>query len=465
MDAGALAARLKAELDDAMAARKMVETRWLDDLRQYRGQYPEDVRERLRRHKRSQVYYRLTTQKVNTLVARLMDLLFPQKSKNWGIDPTPDPLLPEDVIMAELGEELAAGMQEIMGAKLAELQARNIIPDMWAVQRLQADALRQAYAKLDTRPVRIRIAKKRAAAMEQVIADQLLEGSANGQRRPSWQQNCRSVVKDACLYGMGVLKGPLIEKTETRRYQPVRDAFGRVNWQERVVSATLRPYHEAVSVWDVFPDPGARLPGELRFVWQLHLMSDKDVRELARFPGFKAEAVRKHLREFAEGDAQLAEWEVQTRAINEDNLSRGERPQEPLSRLRAVGVSDRSGIARFRGGTAGGRRRQGVFRQCLAVGRHADQGHGQSSGRRGYSLLFLSVSVRRHGFLAGGHRFPAARPASGRQCRRAGHAGQRGGQFRTYARREHRSGVPGRGGAELHRTQSGSVQFLEQRER
>ena len=38
---------------------------------------------------------------------------------------------------------------------------------------------------------------------------------------------------------------------------------------------------------------------------------------------FKAEAVRKHLREFAEGDAQLAEWEVQTRAINEDNLSVG----------------------------------------------------------------------------------------------------------------------------------------------
>ena len=85
---------------------------------------------------------------------------------------------------------------------------------------------------------------------------------------------------------------------------------------------------------------------------------------------FKAEAVRKHLREFAEGDARPAEWEVQTRAINEDNLSRGERPQEPLSRLRAVGLSDRSGIARFRGGTAGGRRRQGVFRQCLAVGRH-----------------------------------------------------------------------------------------------
>lgn len=58
--------------------------------------------------------------------------------------------------------------------------------------------------------------------MERVIDDQLKECNANGLRRPSWQQNCRAVVKDACLYGMGVLKGPLIERTETRRYQPQR---------------------------------------------------------------------------------------------------------------------------------------------------------------------------------------------------------------------------------------------------
>lgn len=323
VDIGTLAARLKAELDDAMQARKMVEDRWLQDLRQYRGQYEPAVLERLKKYRRSQVYSRLTTQKVNTLVARLMDLLFPQKTKNWGIEPTPDPMLPEDVIMSELRDELAAGVQEIMGEQLAGLQAQNIIPDAWAVQNLQAQALQQAYAKLDTRPVRIRIARERAAEMERVIDDQLKECNANGQRRPSWQQNCRAVVKDACLYGMGVLKGPLIEKTETRRYQPAKDAYGNVNWREQVVASFLRPYHEAVSVWDIFPDPGARLPGELRFVWQLHLMTDKDLRELARFPGFNAGAIRKYMREFADGDAQLEDWEVQTREINEDNLSVG----------------------------------------------------------------------------------------------------------------------------------------------
>ncbi len=188
---------------------------------------------------------------------------------------------------------------------------------------MQAQALQEVYAKLDTRPVRIRVAKKRAAEMERVIDDQLKECNANGQRRPSWQQNCRDVVKDTCIYGMGVLKGPLIEKTETRRYQPVRDEYGNVTWQEKVTASYLRPYHEAVSVWDVFPDPGARLPSELRFVWQLHIMADKDLRELARFPGFHANAIYKYMREHTDGDARLEDWEVQTRDINPDNLSVG----------------------------------------------------------------------------------------------------------------------------------------------
>ena len=48
VDIGTLAARLKAELDDAMQARKMVEDRWLQDLRQYRGQYEPAMQERLR---------------------------------------------------------------------------------------------------------------------------------------------------------------------------------------------------------------------------------------------------------------------------------------------------------------------------------------------------------------------------------------------------------------------------------
>ena len=85
LDPQALAWRLKEEYETAAAARKMPELRWLDDLRQYRGIYDADTIRRLSKRKRSRVFYRMTTAKVNTMTARLMDLLFPQRLKNWSV--------------------------------------------------------------------------------------------------------------------------------------------------------------------------------------------------------------------------------------------------------------------------------------------------------------------------------------------------------------------------------------------
>lgn len=86
---GALASQLMAEFSEAQRSRAMVNERWLEDLRQYRGIYAGDVSKRLKKNKSSRAFYRLTTAKVNTMTARLMDLLFPQRTKNWSISPTP----------------------------------------------------------------------------------------------------------------------------------------------------------------------------------------------------------------------------------------------------------------------------------------------------------------------------------------------------------------------------------------
>lgn len=323
LDIENLAIKLQGECEAAQRARSMVELRWLDDLRQYRGVYDPATAQRLKKSKRSRVYYRLTTAKVNTMTARLMDLLFPSRSKNWSIDPTPDPAIPDDIIMDELAEEIAPAAAQLLQEKVGELSAKNIIPDPWAMQTLQMQAFQQAAAEANTPEARIRIAKERSQAMERVIDDQLKECNANGQRRPSWPQNCRQVIKSACLYGMGVLKGPLVEQVETKRFEPAKGQDGRVVWREQVVSKEYRPYHEAVSVWDVFPDPGARTPEELRYVWQLHVMTDRDVLELANFPGFEGARIKEYLRENPEGDAKLFSWESQVRELNDDNLSSG----------------------------------------------------------------------------------------------------------------------------------------------
>jgi hypothetical protein len=327
-DTGALALKLMAEYKDAAAARELVNLRWLDDLKAYKGQYDEKILAHLKAAKRSQVYYRLTTAKVNTMAARLMDLLFPQRSKNWSLDNTPDPMLPKDVIMDALKDEIAAAAQAMLEGQMQQLAAQNVMPDDLAAQKMQQSAFEAAFAQLNTPEARLRIAKERAAAMERVIDDQLKECSVGNTRRPSWQGNCRDVVKSACLYGMGILKGPLVEKIQTKRFVRVNvtDEAGNptgTKWEEQVFSEDLRPWQEAVSVWAIFPDPDAMTPQDLRYVWQTHLKSDKDMRDLANFPGFNGKAIRDYMLLEADGDATPANWESYILTLDDTNLKTG----------------------------------------------------------------------------------------------------------------------------------------------
>lgn len=317
----ALGHSLMSEFSDAEKARALFELRWLDDLMQYRGQYPEDVRVRLKDTSSSQVFYRMTTTKVDTMVARLMDLLFPARSKNWSIAATPDPMIPEAVIMEAVRPELEAKTAAFMQEAMQGLQAQGIAPDELAVQKLQAQAQQQALSEINMDAVRRKIATERAESMETVIDDQLKEapagGSNGGMNRPSWQQNCKAVIHSACLYGMGVLKGPLVEKRAVTRMTPVAGEDGTA-WQEGA-NTVLAPYHEAVSLWNVYPDPGAVTPRELRFVWQVHLKTDKEVWDLSTFPGFDGAVISRYLKDNPEGDAALSQWEAQLRTLNEGN--------------------------------------------------------------------------------------------------------------------------------------------------
>ncbi len=310
LDAAVLGARLLKEYRAAETARSLYSERWLQDLTAYKGFYPATVATRLKESRKSSVYYRMTTAKVNTMTARLMDLLFPQRAKNWSITPTPDPDLPQEILEQELDAEIQAQAQALLNERLTQLTRKNIVPDDLAMRKLMEGARREAFQNLNTPANRQRAAQARAARMETVIDDQLKECNANGQRRPSWQQNCRAVVTSACLYGMGVIKGPLVERATRRRYEAGKDENGSFVWREQSDGEFLRPYHEAVSIWDLFPDPDARVPEELRHIWQLHLYTDKDLLDLTSFPGFDGAAIRRYMQVHADGDARLETWEA-----------------------------------------------------------------------------------------------------------------------------------------------------------
>ena len=135
VDRNVLGVTLGQELGEAQKARTLYELRWLEDLRQYKGVYAPEITAALKGSKRSRVYYRLTTSKINTMVARLMDLLFPQRTKNWSINATPDPMLPPDILAADMADDVNAGMAAILMPQMQQLQARHIIPDNLAMQK------------------------------------------------------------------------------------------------------------------------------------------------------------------------------------------------------------------------------------------------------------------------------------------------------------------------------------------
>lgn len=316
-----LGLKLMDEFHEAESAREMVNLRWLDDLRQYRGIYSDAVQSKMCKGYGSQAFYRLTTAKVNTMTARLVDLMFPQKSKNWEIEPTPAPDLPQDILADELKDEIAALTEQLAQAKIQELSNSGVMPDDGTLQQIMQMSAIEALQQIDTDENRNRVAKARAKRMEEKIDDQLKEYRVNGQLRPAWRQSCKRVIKSACMYGMGILKGPLIEQVTIKRYRSQAQPDGTSAWAEEEVCSEYRPYQEAVSVWDVFPDPGARVPAELRYVWQRHRMTDKEVKDLLHIPGFKRERIETYLRTHEDGDAEFASWETQVRDLNSDNAT------------------------------------------------------------------------------------------------------------------------------------------------
>ncbi|MFI3270829.1 MAG: hypothetical protein R3Y11_01825 [Pseudomonadota bacterium] len=318
-----LIGKLLGEYREAEQRRLLHCDRWIEDICQYKGKYDSETASRLDTLGRSKVFHRVTTTKVNTMTARLMDLLFPQRSRNWSVEPTPNPSMPDEIIMQALGPKIQERAAREMQALVKPYQEQNILIDNVAMEQFNAQAMQRAIMAVNTPQARLGVAKDRAAAMQTAIDDQLKELSVNGILRKSWQAHCRAVIKSACLYGTGILKGPLVERVEEKRFTLAEDETGGKSWQEQVVKQTLRPHYEAVSIWDIFPDPDAIDTTQLRYVWQAHVKTDKELLELSNFPGFDGEAIREHMRAHDEGDAQLAQWEQSLRELDTSNLAGG----------------------------------------------------------------------------------------------------------------------------------------------
>ena len=257
-----------------------VDKRWIEDEDQYNAKdniakqasqmmtsveqgYP--VTTQMAKPHRSTVYIGMTRQKTNAAEARISDILLPTDDRNWGIKPTPKPKL-----MAMSRDTQMAGDRE-------------------TGQPLTHPETGQPLAMRDIARASLEVARKKSDAMQLEIEDQLVECDYNGE--------LRKVIHNAARLGTGVIKGPIVTNRTRKAWQPYKDMQGNTIHQLDIVNE-VTPASFSIDPRNVWADPGC---GDSihngKGIYEREQMTSRQVRDLAKQPGFMKDQIRKVLEE------------------------------------------------------------------------------------------------------------------------------------------------------------------------
>jgi hypothetical protein len=235
-DMKSLMLRLQDKLDTVIKARRPIEQRWVDDLRQYDGS------DRIRMSKQdatssasgnSTPRIHATRRATDQFEARAADMLFPTSDYAFDLRPTPD-----DEWQGATQQHPEFGVQGVPQA-----------PDATGVE----EACRR---------------------MKRVIFDQLADCK--------FSSSGRKMVRDAARVGCGVLVGPVNTIKVQRRFNGPQ-----MTMQVKEIPVPAANY---VDFWNFFPDmvPSA---DKAEYAFCLNLMSRREVQDLKDFPSFDSEEI------------------------------------------------------------------------------------------------------------------------------------------------------------------------------
>jgi len=264
--------RLKAQFDTNKAYRRAKELEWLEDIRQVKGIYDPTVKIA---EGNSRVYPKITRSKINIVLSRLHEMLFPENDRNWEAIPTPEPSISEETVV------------EIARSLLTEDEnGEPIFPD--------EDEINLAIKKY---------AKETCEKMVSVMDDQFTE--------MDYSEETKKVLRSGLTYGTGVMKGVLIRNKTKRKWKPVDNG----DYEEATDNEDV-PFFEFVRLWDWYPDMSVTDLDTMDGSFERHIMTKHDLRELMKRDDFYPGIIRKHLEEHPSGDYVAENWEIDLQVID-----------------------------------------------------------------------------------------------------------------------------------------------------
>lgn len=288
-----LGARLSDVFQEYKDARKETENEWLKDLRQFQGQYEPDVLARLNETgARSKVFVGLTRTKVMAAYSRIIDLLFQHGDLFFAIEPTPVPQISpiKAMQMREMAMQqvvMASGMdpalnQDLIAARMQELESEFVEAEK-------------------------KIASEAADLMTEMIDDQLVENKA--------EMKLKESILESCIFGSGAVKAGTVRIDRTQSYSMVMDpATGQQGYALAQIEKPM-PEVEAVSIFDLYPDPYCTTLDDCEGIFRRHVLTRKQFRDLADLPGFDEDEIKYLLKTNRKGNHVEEEHERDRRRI------------------------------------------------------------------------------------------------------------------------------------------------------
>ena len=298
-----LGSRLAGTFQEYKDARKETENEWLKDLRQYQGIYEPEVLARLdaASGSRSKVFVGLTRTKVMAAYSRIIDLLFQHGDVFFSVAPTPVPQI--DPLKAMKMRQMA--MDQIMMASGQDPMANQ---DLVAARM---EELEEEFLEIEKE-----IAENAAESMTIDIEDQLIETNA--------EMKLKESMLEACIFGSGAVKAGTVRIDRKQSYSKMLDPqTGQQGFGISVVE-TVAPDVESVSIFDLYPDPYCTTLDDCDGLFRRHVLTRRQMRDLADLPQFDSEMVKYLLKIHRNGNHTEEDHETTRRriaGINENSES------------------------------------------------------------------------------------------------------------------------------------------------
>jgi len=262
-----LASYLRECWDAAQMAKRPLEQKMLQALRQRNGEYEANKLQQIRTQGGSEIFMMITEVKCRAAESWLRDILLDNGSPPWDLTPTPIPDLSpvqSKEVLGVFAERVLKMIEEYGKAPNAE-EMREI--KEMVSQDYRFDVLQQAQIRADK--------------MKLKIQDQFAQGG--------WGDAFNDFITDLVTYPCAFVKGPVVRRQRVLGWKV--DATGRT-----VVEPTERlgPECERVDPFYIYPEPGISNINE-GYLFEYHPLSRMQLSDLIGVPGYDDDAIRKVL--------------------------------------------------------------------------------------------------------------------------------------------------------------------------